>query len=167
MLTWIASGYSLRDYCRTHDIAYGTVQARLTGDELRERYEAARITQAETCLDEISELESKVESGELDPKAGAVLIGSKQWRMERLNPRRYSPRSSQTVDVRQWDMTKMHEQALKQLARTQRRGVPATITVHPLPSVPAIAHNVEPASNALGAAETLSDDPIAKTGKPQ
>lgn len=136
IFAWIMDGYSLRDFCAAHDIAYSTVQEAFTkSPELQGRYETARAIQAETCMDEIAALEKLVESGTLDPRAGQVVIGSRQWRMERLNPKRYSPRTQQTVDVRHFDMAKLHALALRELAKRPR--MVARITNEKAPALPA------------------------------
>jgi hypothetical protein len=128
MLAAIGSGMSLRDWCMINGVVYSTVQLRLvTDDTLRPMYEAARIRQAEAVLDEIKELEERLEGVEgrepIDPKAAAVLIGSKQWRAERLNPKRYGQRSYQEVTT--FDANKAHLEELKKL--TERRRVTATL----------------------------------------
>lgn len=128
MLGAIGSGMSLRDWCVINDVIYSTVQLRLTTDEnLRPMYEAARMRQAEAVLDEIKELEERLEGVEgrepIDPKAAAVLIGSKQWRAERLNPRRYGQRSYQ--EVAHIDASAQHLKELRSI--TQRRRVEAEV----------------------------------------
>jgi hypothetical protein len=138
IFAWIIDGYSLRDFCAANDIAYSTVQESFSKTpELQARYEAARAMQAETCMDEIAALEKLVESGKLDPRAGQVVIGSRQWRMERLNPKRYSPRTRQEVDIRHFDMAKLHALALRELAKRPRMVVKALETKEKAPALPA------------------------------
>lgn len=138
MLAAIGSGMSLRDWCVINDVIYSTVQLRLTTDaELKVLYEAARVRQAEAVLDEIKELEERLEGKEgltpIDPKAAAVLIGSKQWRAERLNPKRYGQRSYQEIET--VDKTRLHIEALKQIGeRRRRREVDVTPRPAQLPS---------------------------------
>jgi hypothetical protein len=120
------------------EITYATIQRRLTEDaELRPLYEAARMRQAEAVLDELAEIERKVEEEDFDPKAAQVLIGSKQWRAERLNPKRYGPRSFQHIET--VDNTKLHLEAVRQLARDSRAALTQqTITgqgMGPLPPI--------------------------------
>lgn len=145
VLSKIAAGMSLRDICMIEDYIYSTVQLRLTTDpELRPLYEAARTRQAEAVLDEIKEIEERLEGGEgrdpIDPKAAAVLIGSKQWRAARLNPKRYGERTFQHIET--VDQTKLHLEALRAIgaqrvaaidvtpARPQLEQLPAT-TIEP------------------------------------
>lgn len=122
LLAVVSANVSLRDACKIADITYGTVQKQLTeGVELRPKYEAARSRQAEAIMDEIAELEDKVEFESLDPKAAQVLIGSKQWRAERMNPKRYGPRSFQHIET--IDQTALHLEAVRQLAKERREAL--------------------------------------------
>ena len=122
LLGVISANVSLRDACKVVDIAYSSVQKALTEDPaLRPRYEAARTRQAEAIMDEIAELEHKLEFENLDPKAAQVLIGSKQWRAERMNPKRYGPRSFQHIET--VDQTALHLEAVRQLARERREAL--------------------------------------------
>lgn len=122
LLGVISANVSLRDACKVVDVAYASVQKALTEDpELRPKYEAARSRQAEAIMDEIAELEDKVEFEGLDPKAAQVLIGSKQWRAERMNPKRYGPRSFQHIET--VDQTALHLEAVRQLARERRESL--------------------------------------------
>jgi hypothetical protein len=118
----ISSGVSLRDACAIANIAYSTVQKKLTNDPaLLPLYEGARVRQAEAVLDDIERVEQKVEFEGLDPRAAQVLIGSKQWRAERLNPKRYGPRSFQHIET--VDSTQLHLEAVRQLARERREAL--------------------------------------------
>lgn len=138
VFAWIMDGYSLRDFCAANDIAYATVQEAFTKTpELQGRYETARAIQAETCMDEIAALEKLVEQGKLDPRAGQVVIGSRQWRMERLNPKRYSPRTRQEVDIRHFDMARLHALALRELAKRPRMVAKALEEKQKAPALPA------------------------------
>lgn len=49
----------------------------------------AREAYADKVVDEMTELEDKVINDGLDPAAARVAIGSKQWRAERLNRKKY------------------------------------------------------------------------------
>ncbi len=135
MLGAIGSGMSLRDWCVINDVVYSTVQVRLTTDEaLRPLYEAARQRQAEAVLDEIKELEERLEGVEgrptIDPKAAAVLIGSKQWRAERLNPKRYGQRSYQEVTT--LDANRLHMDALREITQRRLRATAVDVTPRPV-----------------------------------
>lgn len=156
MLGSIGAGMSLRDWCVIHGMIYSTVQLRLTTDEeLRPLYEAARTRQAEAVLDEIKELEERLEGKEgtdpIDPKAAAVLIGSKQWRAERLNPKRYGQRSYQQIET--IDQTKLHLEALRQLGAKR---VPA-VDVTPRPA--AVTH--QPATEVVEDAVVVTQQPAS------
>lgn len=122
LLGVVSSGISLRDACAMADVVYSTLQKHLTDDpRLRPLYEGARVRQAEAVLDEIAAIEYEVEHNKMDPKAAQVLIGSKQWRAERLNPRRYGPRSFQHIET--VDQTALHLEAVRQLARDRREAL--------------------------------------------
>jgi hypothetical protein len=144
LLGLISSGVSLRDACAMADVVYSTLQKRLTEDaELRPRYEGARTRQAEAVIDEIAEIERQVEEDNLDPKAAQVLIGSKQWRAERLNPKRYGPRSFQHIET--VDQTQLHLEAVRLLARERREALTVSATVKPeLPAIEASYVDVTP-----------------------
>lgn len=122
LLGVVASGVSLRDACVMADVVYSTIQKRLTDDPaLRPLYEGARVRQAEAVLDEIAGIEEEVQHNGMDPKAAQVLIGSKQWRAERLNPKRYGPRSFQHIET--VDQTALHLEAVRQLARERKEAL--------------------------------------------
>lgn len=122
LLGLVSSGISLRDACAMAELTYSTLQKALTDDPaLRPLYEGARVRQAEAVLDEIESIEQAVEHEGMDPKAAQVLIGSKQWRAERLNPKRYGPRSFQHIET--VDSTQLHLEAVRQLARERREAL--------------------------------------------
>lgn len=130
LLGMISFGISLRDTAAMAELTYSTLQKRLTDDpDLRSKYEGARVRQSEAVLDEIAEIERKTEHEGLDPKAAGVLIGSKQWRAERLNPKRYGPRSFQHIET--IDQTALHLEAVRQLARERREAIGVVATVMP------------------------------------
>ena len=147
LLGLVSSGVSLRDACVMADLTYSTLQKALTDDpKLRPLYEGARVRQAEAVLDEISAIEHEVQHEGLDPKAAQVLIGSKQWRAERLNPKRYGPRSFQHIET--VDQTALHLEAVRQLARERREALahqPAATQA--LPPVEYVDAEIVPASD--------------------
>lgn len=54
--------------------------------EFAAHYHVARTLQAESCADQLIEIESKLLSGEMKPAVAAAAISSIQWRMQRLSP---------------------------------------------------------------------------------
>ena len=147
MLSALGAGMSLRDWCVINGVIYSTVQVKLaTDEELRPLYEAARMRQAEAVLDEIKELEERLEGVEgrqpIDPKAAAVLIGSKQWRAERLNPKRYGQRSYQEITT--VDERKQHLDELRKITAERRaRAIPAPQREQPITDAEIIVKPVE------------------------
>lgn len=134
LLGVVSSGISLRDACAMAELTYSTLQKKLTDDPaLRPLYEGARVRQAEAVLDEISSIEQAVQHEGMDPKAAQVLIGSKQWRAERLNPKRYGPRSFQHIET--VDQTALHLEAVRQLARERREALTHKQSASPLPAI--------------------------------
>ena len=75
----------------------------------------------------MAEIEDELHDDKIGFNEAREMIKSKQWRAERLNPGRYSPK--QTVDMQVTDKTKLHLEAIRLLARQ----LPAT----QLPSRPA------------------------------
>lgn len=61
-------------------------------------YARARESQADTIYEEIQDIEAKVQSGEIDPQAGRVLIDSKKWRAGKMKPKKYGDRVDIAVD---------------------------------------------------------------------
>ena len=57
--------------------------------EFSARCARARQEHAEVMDDRILEVAEKVENGELDPKAGSVVISAFQWRASKLAPKKY------------------------------------------------------------------------------
>lgn len=120
LLAYIAAGGRLRDFCVQRDLVYSTVQERITSsDGTSVRYQAAMDARSDLERERIEEIIEKVERGEMDPKAGAVAIGGRQWLAKTMNRRRYG--DQQVVDVAVTDKTRLHIEALRLLARKPRR----------------------------------------------
>lgn len=145
LLEAVSANESLRRFCQRAGIAYSSVQRALTGEILEERYRAAQEQAAEHLLGEMQRvqlaLEGRDEHGDLktktitkvskdgtrtqvevpdamDPKVGAVILANLQWRVTKLNQRRYSDR--QVLEQHTFDHTKAHLEAVRQLARHPR-----------------------------------------------
>jgi hypothetical protein len=127
LLEQLAEGSSLRDLCRSYDLVYPTTM-RFLARHYTAEYEAAKEVRADTALDEMAEVERALEAGDTDFNTARELFKSKQWRAERLNPKRYSPK--QTVDMQVTDKTKLHLEALRAMT---------TVRVIPDSARPAIA----------------------------
>lgn len=57
--------------------------------DLVERYARAKDDSADAHADKITNVAEKVESGELDPQAGRVVIDAMKWTAAKLKPKRY------------------------------------------------------------------------------
>ena len=90
----LADGESLRQICADADMP-----ARQTVRDWKRNvpgfgalYEAARVDQTESELDDLMEIEQQVLSGDVEPDQAKVAISSKQWRMSRFNKNRFGDR---------------------------------------------------------------------------
>lgn len=88
----IADGQSMRTICADAHMPSMQSIFRWVVDhpEFTEQYKAARDMQADAALEDIIRIEDKVELEQISDKAANVSIRSKQWRMERTAPRKYS-----------------------------------------------------------------------------
>ena len=66
--------------------------------EFSARCARARQEHAEIMDDRILEVAEKVEKGELDPKAGSVVISAFQWRASKLAPKKYGDKITHQGD---------------------------------------------------------------------
>ena len=57
--------------------------------QLVEKYARAKDDSADAHADKITNVAEKVESGELDPQAGRVVIDAMKWTAAKLKPRKY------------------------------------------------------------------------------
>ena len=78
---------------------------------MKERYAEAREAYAEMTVDEIKEINDKLEVGHLDPSTAKTLINSKQWIIQKYSPIAYGER--QTIDMQVTDATQLHLEALR------------------------------------------------------
>jgi hypothetical protein len=115
LLEDVSGGLSVRRICEQQGITYAPVQRFLTSDEMQARYYEAQEQHAEHLLGEMERITRAIEEGTVDPKAGAVIMDSLKWRITKLNARRYSDK--QVIEQHQYDHTKMHLEAVRQLAR--------------------------------------------------
>lgn len=92
----IADGESLRMICADAKMpGRRTVLDWLDDDRysaFRAKYARARENQADYLEEEMCDIERDTLSGKLDPKAARVVLGSKQWRAEKLAPKKYGNR---------------------------------------------------------------------------
>lgn len=114
LLEAVASGQSVRRFCERERISYSPVQRALTSPELEPRYRGAQEQQGEHLLGEMERITAKLESGELDPKTGSVILDSLKWRMSKFNAR-YNDR--QVIEQHQFNHTQAHIEAVRALAR--------------------------------------------------
>ena len=90
----IAEGEPLTKICKdTKMPGYSTaLRWRVENSEFRELYARAREDAGDTLADEIIILARRVESGELDPNVGKVVIDAMKWAASKLKPRIYGDR---------------------------------------------------------------------------
>jgi hypothetical protein len=120
---YIGSGHALGEFCRSLDIPYSTVWDTIQRDqELIARYEAARRRRALHNADKIESLATDVEEGRLDAKPGQVAIEARMWLASRMDPHHFGDRIMQ--DIRVTDATKLHLEAVRQLARVRVSAAP-------------------------------------------
>lgn len=123
---------TLKQLCAAYELVYPTT-LRYLNTHHRADYESAKAVRADLAIDEMAEVERRLESSTkkegMDFNSARELFKSKQWRAERLNPGRYSPK--QTVDMQVTDKTKLHLDAIRRMTQ---------ITVKPAgPALPAPA----------------------------
>lgn len=87
----IIAGKSLRSICGMADMPDRTTVLRwLTAeDSFTTKYTRARILQADALEEEMSDIEDKTLTGEIDAAAARTVLASKQWRAAKLAPKRY------------------------------------------------------------------------------
>ena len=121
---WIESDKGgVRGFAYTHGLIYETLRNRIKADPaLSEAYDSARAAVTEMLFEKLQDVEARLLAGELEAKAGAAIIKSINWRIEKLDPVRYGQR--QQIDMRTTDMTKLHESAIRDLAKRPRTITP-------------------------------------------
>lgn len=87
----LEGGESLRTICSAEDMPdRGTVNRWLSVyDDFATKYARARVFQADLLEEDMADIEDRTLSGELDPAAARVVLGSKQWRAAKLAPKVY------------------------------------------------------------------------------
>jgi hypothetical protein len=91
---------SLRQICSRFDDVpdRATIHRHMAANpEFATKCARAREENAEFMDDRILEIAQKVESGELEPKAGSVIISAFQWRASKLAPKKYGDKLQQEV----------------------------------------------------------------------
>lgn len=98
ILERLMDGDSLRRICQEDGMPDRTTVLRWaeSDDEFAAKYARARVIQAHTVNDDMQELEDKVLSGEVEPGAARVILGSKQWRAAKLLPKVYGEKVAVT-----------------------------------------------------------------------
>lgn len=120
MLDAIAAGRSLRRFCEDEGLTYSVAQAALVRDH-EPAYRAAQEREAEHLLGEQLRIMEKLEAGDIDAKAASVILDTLRWRITKFNQRRFGDR--QVIEQHTFDHTRMHVEALRQLARAPRAGI--------------------------------------------
>lgn len=99
VLERIAAGESVRQICADPGMPERTtVRYWLLNDpQFSAIHARARELQAEAQAERMEEVEEKVISGEIDPNAARVVLGSMQWRTERMAPKRWGSKVEHAV----------------------------------------------------------------------
>lgn len=134
LLATVSGGQSVRRFCESEGISYSPVQRALVSTH-EAAYRQAQEDMAEHLMGEIERISIKLERGELDPKAAAVILDGLKWRISKLNQRRYSDR--QIVEQHVVDHAKIHRQALRELASRPRPVIEGEVLRHRLTQEPA------------------------------
>lgn len=118
----VFTGYSefgsLPKMAKQIQVPYKKLYHKITSTpELNERYNEARKAYAELTVDQIKDINDKLEVGHIDPSAAKTLINSKQWIASKYSPILYGER--QTIDMQISDATELHLEAL----RTQMKDI--------------------------------------------
>jgi hypothetical protein len=88
----VSEGKSLRTICADPDMPDMGVVFHWVADhpEFAKIYRLARTMHADAAHEDLIVLEDRVAAGEIEPHAASVIIRSKQWRMERACPKKYT-----------------------------------------------------------------------------
>lgn len=126
--THLAEGNSLRSFTGDGSvITYTMLFDRIHKDpQLSERYETIRNMRALANAERIEKLADQVEQEQLDPNAGRVAIGARQWLAERMDPKRWGNKIQQ--DIKLTDTTQLHLEAVRNLMRTVAHVEPEKLT---------------------------------------
>lgn len=87
----IADGKSLRKICSSADMPHRITVIRWLDAhaDFATKYARARELQADFLEEEMSDIEDRTLTGEIDPAAARAVLGSKQWRASKLKPKKY------------------------------------------------------------------------------
>lgn len=97
----LTEGKSLRSICKEPGMPHrGTVGRWLDSHTaFAAKYARARLSQADLMDDRILETIAKIESGELTPEQGRVIIAALQWRAAKLEPKKYGDKQHVALEV--------------------------------------------------------------------
>ena len=100
ILLRVALGESIAQICRDEDMPdRETVRRHVIQEpEYAAAIARARIEQADSMDEYILDVMEKVETGELSPEQGRVLVWAAQWRAKHLNATRYGDKSQVAVE---------------------------------------------------------------------
>ena len=112
----ILEGYaefgSLPKMAKEIQVPYKVLYHKITSDpDLKERYDIAKRAYAELTVDQIRDINDKLELGHLDSSTAKTLINSKQWIASKYSPIDYGER--QSIDMAFTDATQLHLEALR------------------------------------------------------
>ena len=93
----LAEGLSLVKICKIEGMPHRATVTRWMGENADFATKCARTRegpQADYVFDDIARIEEDIESGKIDPNAARVLIASKQWRAQKLAPKKYGDKTT-------------------------------------------------------------------------
>ena len=95
------AGESLRAICRDEGMPNRTTVERWMDEDasFAAKCVRAREAHAESIFDSMEEIEDGVISGEVKPDAARVVLSSRQWRAEKLKPRKFGPKVENTIQL--------------------------------------------------------------------
>jgi hypothetical protein len=92
---------SLNRICKREGMpARRTVEKWMADDvEFAAKCARAREIHADKIFEDLEEIEEDVLSGTVEPNAAKVVISSRQWRLEKIKPKKYGPKIEATHEV--------------------------------------------------------------------
>lgn len=135
LLETVSGGQSVRRFCEREGISYSPVQRALTSPAIEPRYRQAQEEMAEHLLGEMERVCAEIEAGKVDGKDGGVILKNLEWRVTKLNQRRYSDR--QVIEQHLVDHAKLHRDALRALSALPRPAIEGEVVRHRLTHSPA------------------------------
>lgn len=158
----IAAGISLRQACEAEGMpSVPTVMRWLAEDaQAAEQYARAIQRRAVTKAEQIEELALKVQSGEIPPDVGRVVIDTHKWIASRLLPKVYGEKQEVSHNVQHTHT--LHLEALKTLADEAKQvEQPQVIDLTANPTIPPVLLDGPERAAVVQAAPEVAQTPPA------